>query len=140
MISTFHSRSKGSTLLFYLLLLSFACKGQDIYFRHYTVDDGLSQNSVVDIDQDQDGFIWLATQDGLNRLDGHSVHIYPKQFIDVTEPRFSHLGKIFVDHQNRIWKYRKSGYQADSIRLQSNAQIPLGQCSRKLPGEHHPFV
>ncbi len=103
MIYVHHPRSGSHMLLIYFLLLSVVCKGQDIYFRHYTVDDGLSQNSVVDIDQDLEGFIWLATQDGLNRLDGQQVLTYPKQFIDVTEPNFSHLGKIFIDRQNRIW-------------------------------------
>ncbi len=41
-------------------------------FDHYSVKDGLSQNSVYDIIQDDKGFIWLATQNGVNRFDGHN--------------------------------------------------------------------
>ena len=39
-------------------------------FRHITATEGLSYNTVTDIDQDQDGFIWIGTGEGLNRYDG----------------------------------------------------------------------
>ena len=39
-------------------------------FNRLSVDDGLSQNSVVSIAQDSTGFLWFATQDGLNKYDG----------------------------------------------------------------------
>lgn len=42
----------------------------------YTTDDGLSQNRVMDIEQDKKGFLWFATWDGLNRFDGKSFRIY----------------------------------------------------------------
>ena len=41
-----------------------------IQFNHYTVEQGLSDNFVIDIAQDDNGFIWLATTNGLNRFDG----------------------------------------------------------------------
>ena len=42
-------------------------------FEHLTVRDGLSQSAVLAIHQDRDGFVWLATEDGLNRYDGRNV-------------------------------------------------------------------
>src|SRR3989339_1104474 len=39
-------------------------------FHHYTVADGLASSTVFDIMQDQDGFIWFATLNGLSRFDG----------------------------------------------------------------------
>lgn len=39
-------------------------------YQHYTMEHGLSSNWVTDIAQDDDGFLWFATNEGLNRFDG----------------------------------------------------------------------
>jgi signal transduction histidine kinase/streptogramin lyase len=41
-----------------------------IFFDRYNTDNGLSNNEVNDIVQDEDGFVWIATRAGLNRFDG----------------------------------------------------------------------
>lgn len=41
-----------------------------LYFDHYNDRNGLTSNSVNYIMQDCQGFIWVATKDGLNRFDG----------------------------------------------------------------------
>lgn len=78
-------------------------------FRTLTIADGLSQNSVISIAQDSIGFLWMATQDGLNRYDGKSFKHYNKQFEDITRSTFSKLGKIYIDKQNRVWIITHSG-------------------------------
>jgi ligand-binding sensor domain-containing protein/signal transduction histidine kinase len=40
-------------------------------FTHYTIQDGLSDNSVTGLAQDEKGFLWIGTQNGLNRFDGN---------------------------------------------------------------------
>ncbi|WP_052958596.1 hybrid sensor histidine kinase/response regulator transcription factor [Maribacter thermophilus] len=72
-------------------------------FNNITVNEGLSQNSVVSIDQDTTGFLWFATQDGLNRYDGREFNIIKEQFEDVTRPTYSRLGKVFTDKTNNLW-------------------------------------
>src|SRR6266540_3458343 len=47
-----------------------ALSQSSIQFNHYTVEQGLSDNLVNDIVQDANGFIWIATTNGLNRFDG----------------------------------------------------------------------
>ncbi len=44
--------------------------------RLYTVDDGLPQSIVTDISKDSYGFIWIATNEGLSRFDGHKFKNY----------------------------------------------------------------
>jgi signal transduction histidine kinase/ligand-binding sensor domain-containing protein/AraC-like DNA-binding protein len=43
---------------------------QSINFKHLTINEGLSQNTVYCTFQDKKGFIWVGTEDGLNRFDG----------------------------------------------------------------------
>lgn len=78
-------------------------------FKTLTIDDGLSQNSVISIAQDSIGYLWLATQDGLNRYNGREFKHYNKQFEDITRSSFSKLGKIYIDKQNRLWIITHSG-------------------------------
>src|SRR5580704_9053635 len=47
-----------------------------MYFEHLTLRDGLSQSTVNGILQDSQGYLWLATESGLDRYDGYSVHEY----------------------------------------------------------------
>ncbi|MCJ8274319.1 MAG: hypothetical protein MJK04_33590, partial [Psychrosphaera sp.] len=62
-------------LLLFLPLLAFA-QPTDLRFKNYTVDDGLSQISALTVYQDKLGFIWVGTQDGLNRFDGYQFKHY----------------------------------------------------------------
>ena len=45
-------------------------------FRNYTISDGISQSSVLNIIQDQSNALWIGTQDGLNRFDGKNFEVF----------------------------------------------------------------
>ncbi|MCB0280207.1 MAG: hypothetical protein KDD94_11915, partial [Calditrichaeota bacterium] len=59
-------------LTFLCLMLSFTAFSQDEFIKFTTVsiEDGLSVSVASDIVQDKLGYIWIATQDGLNRYNG----------------------------------------------------------------------
>ncbi|MBO4332446.1 MAG: response regulator [Paludibacteraceae bacterium] len=58
-------------VFFALLLVSLSSVGAErVLFAHYTVEDGLSSNSVNSVCQDTAGFIWMATRYGVSRFDG----------------------------------------------------------------------
>ena len=70
---------KHNFYIFFLLILfvnPICVFPQSIHFNHLTTEDGLSNNNVYDIIQDKLGFIWFATDDGLNRFDGYDFKIY----------------------------------------------------------------
>ncbi len=48
----------------------------DINFEHISIEQGLSQSSVHTILQDQYGYMWFGTLDGLNRYDGNEIRVY----------------------------------------------------------------
>ena len=61
------------------LLVSFCCllavgllSGQAGRIEYFTVTDGLSTREINDLHIGKDGYLWVATMDGLNRFDGHS--------------------------------------------------------------------
>jgi len=98
--------------LFSLLLLPcfvFSQNNKQFAFRELTVEQGLSQNSVVSIAQDSTGYMWFATQDGLNKYDGRDFTYYDIQFEDVTRPTYSKLGKIYVSKTDELWIVSNSG-------------------------------
>ena len=68
-------------------------------FRFYTVLDGLTQSNVVDIEQDQAGYLWFTTARGLNRYDGREFDQYT---IADGLPSNS-LTALHISHTNSVW-------------------------------------
>jgi len=74
-----------------------------IRFKYFRINEGLSQATVNDLIQDKFGFIWIATQDGLNRFDGTEFkHFKPIKF-DSTSISGNYIVKLFQDKWNNIW-------------------------------------
>ena len=71
--------------------------------QHYSIKDGMSQNTVMAILQDKQGFIWLGTWDGLNRLDGYVFTTYKAMSNGVKAQVNNRVGLIYEDEEERIW-------------------------------------
>lgn len=82
---------------------------QNILFKHLSTEDGLSNNQIFDIIQDKTGFIWLATDDGLNRFDGYNFKIYRKILNDPTSLSDNSIWTLYEDKTGFIWIGTKSG-------------------------------
>lgn len=85
-VSSRAPRSAGLALVFALLLWGLAwplyaasSAAAHVRFRQISVAQGLSQVSAVDVLQDRRGFLWIGTQDGLNRYDGYEFKVYRQQ-------------------------------------------------------------
>ena len=98
---TYLLRVISSLLCFAVSLTTFS--QNQISFRQLSVKDGLSQNSAISIAQDSIGFLWIATQNGLNKYDGRTFETYPFNFLDITRPNTSELGKVYVDRKGHVW-------------------------------------
>ena len=62
-------------LVFFSILLAFQVI-QPYPVERYDVSSGLSSNIVYDIYQDEDDYIWVATENGLNRFDAYEFEIF----------------------------------------------------------------
>lgn len=76
---------------------------ESISFSNLGVIDGLSQTTVYDIHQDQHGFMWFATQDGLNRYDGYQFKIFKHVRDQSSSIGDSYILTIYKDHKQRMW-------------------------------------
>jgi signal transduction histidine kinase len=86
-------------------LLAFGCCATAAHaqFRldHWTADNGLPQNSIRDIVQTRDGYLWLATHDGLVRFDGVRFTVFDKSNSPgIITNRFMWL---YEDAQGDLW-------------------------------------
>ncbi|MEJ2011291.1 MAG: two-component regulator propeller domain-containing protein [Anaerolineales bacterium] len=74
-----------------------------ISFDHLSLEDGLSQSVVGDIVQDGRGFLWLGTQDGLNRFDGYNFRIFRHAPGDPQSLIHNLITVLAIDHQGALW-------------------------------------
>ncbi len=74
-----------------------------MYFDHLTMRDGLSQSTVMSILQDSHGFLWLATESGLDRYDGYSIREYRRERGNEHALASDFIWKIAEDTRGDLW-------------------------------------
>lgn len=91
-------------LIVHFSFLIINCFSQQQYqFNHYTTEDGLSQSSVFSIVQDEIGFMWFATEDGLNKFDGNKFTVYRPIENDLSSLPDLGIRKVFRDRTGILW-------------------------------------
>lgn len=110
--------NRPSHLVYYLILLSINCFGQDNHIfntRHLSVEDGLLGRRISAMVQDRAGFIWIATNEGLNRFDGYTFEHYTKSSHGLNA---NNIDQLAIDEAGDIWiTYRRDRF------FSSNTQV-----------------
>lgn len=75
----------------------------EAHFKQLGLEDGLSQSTVHRMVQDQHGFIWMATQEGLNRYDGYRIKTYLHRADDPHSLADSNIKGLAIDRDGTIW-------------------------------------
>ena len=78
-------------------------------FAHLTTEDGLSNNAVTTILQDRRGFMWIGTQDGLNRFDGYRFTIYRHNPKNSNSLSNNYIEDILEDRDGALWIATQNG-------------------------------
>ncbi|NJK85308.1 MAG: hypothetical protein HC906_04410 [Bacteroidales bacterium] len=88
-----------------MLLISHSVQGQNagIKFRHITSNEGLSQGTALCFLQDNTGFIWIGTRDGLNKFDGYSFTVFKNNPDDENSLSNNFVRDLFKDNDGNIW-------------------------------------
>lgn len=96
------------TIRFFILLTTFLLEAslyaqEDIYFEQITTKNGLSQNDVNAIYQDNQGFMWFGTHDGLNKFDGYNFTVYNYNQQDKKSINSNLIFTIEGDKKGNLW-------------------------------------
>ena len=103
------------TLLLIALFLQCTClTAQEFYFKNLSKRDGLSNNYIKDMVQDRQGFIWIATEAGLNRFDGKNITTYNTLNSDLNNATINAL--LYDEKENQLW-------------IGTNANLSILDCS-----------
>ncbi len=114
------SRRRGlfATLLLTLLLLftlfdsvAFARDTNSrntIRFERLSLEQGLSHATALSIIQDRQGFMWFATQDGLNRYDGYHFKLFKHNPQDASSLSGGYVTTLYEDRAGVLWGWYQS--------------------------------
>ncbi|MDO5980805.1 hybrid sensor histidine kinase/response regulator transcription factor [Flavivirga spongiicola] len=94
--------SKNIIFFFLVVLIgSFPASSQSQpIFNKINQSNGLSNGRVSSIIKETNGFVWIGTNNGLNRYDGHNIKVYNKQNSSLNA---NDISDLFLDSKSRIW-------------------------------------
>jgi len=81
-----------------LLGCTLSVQAQQYALKHFTVEDGLPSSNLYDVVQDKDGFLWIATEGGMAKYDGHEFLKSP-----IKEVEKDAIVNLYVDSNNQLW-------------------------------------
>ena len=94
-----------------------------MYFEHLTARDGLSQSTVMGILQDSQGYLWLATESGLDRYDGNGFRVYRRERGNPNALASDYIWTIAEDSHTDLWLATVGGGVARWERRSDQFQI-----------------
>ncbi len=96
----------SNVLIFQFFVLA---QEADMNFEHILSDKGLSQNTIHCILQDSKGFLWFATEDGLDKYDGYNFTVYKNNPMDKNSISDNFIWTMYEDRSGALWIGTNSG-------------------------------
>ena len=110
---------------------------QTLKFDYLSIKNGLSHNTIFSLLQDRYGYIWIGTQNGLNRYDGYTCKLYSLDELIATNQNYSgeQVSALFEDKKGNLWVGTKnSGIRIK--RVSSDRFVRLSYDSLSIPFEN----
>src|ERR1700754_1086624 len=99
-----HSKS---TAILSLLIPALFCvltgSAQPYYFRHYQVENGLTNSTIFCSTQDKKGFLWFGTREGLNRFDGYHFKVFNRFGDNSSAQSYDLIHCLSTDQEGNVW-------------------------------------
>jgi signal transduction histidine kinase/DNA-binding response OmpR family regulator/streptogramin lyase len=100
---------------------------QTLQFQNFAQKEGLSSNYILSIHQDHQGFIWIGTENGLNRFDGQHFLSFRSDPEDPETINNNWISAILEDTQHQLWIGTDRGLNRLDIKTGKVERIPLLQ-------------
>jgi two-component sensor histidine kinase/ligand-binding sensor domain-containing protein len=92
--------------LFLVQIQNSFSQSKTLRFEHLTTESGLPRNQVYSLLQDNKGYIWAGTGDGLSRYDGYKFKIYNNETSNLVG---KHVVSIYEDNEYDLWVATNKG-------------------------------
>jgi len=128
-------------IVFLFCLCSFYLGAQDFRFNNYNINNGLSQSSVNSVIQDDNGGLWIGTQDGLNRFDGNTFEIFNSDETEGIESPFINSsvktddGKLWFGSRNGLTMFNPNTEKFHTYTIDKNKILDIQDISLSLNKE-----
>ncbi|MBG6233876.1 signal transduction histidine kinase/ligand-binding sensor domain-containing protein/DNA-binding response OmpR family regulator [Pedobacter sp. CAN_A7] len=135
----------SAVLFVFCIVISLQLFGKkpDLGFSTFTSKDGLSSNTVTAIIKDHLGFLWIATEDGLNRFDGTSFKVYRHVSENPKSLPINHVTSLFEDSDGTLWVGTNGGSVSiydrnkdEFIELGKYNKEPIGVAANSIVEDH----
>ena len=133
---------KRTFVFFFSCWLALCMQANEHYVvQHYSILDGMSQNTVMAILQDKQGFMWFGTWDGLNRFDGYTFEVFKAMNNGEAAHVNNRVDWIYEDEKEQIWWSTYDGhyYRLDAARQVTTEypydSLPEGMLAKMAEGE-----
>jgi len=93
--------------------------------KFYSTEQGLSNSLINQIYQDKKGFIWIATENGLNKFEGTQFTVYKKSSNDTATLKSNHIKVLFEDSSGNFWVYCYGGLMKYDRRRDAFQEVAL---------------
>ncbi len=113
------------SLIFFLTLVFSYGQQKTIKFNAFGIEEGLSQSHVTSIIQDHHGYIWIATQDGLNQFDGYQFNILKQNLKDTNSIPNNYI-HCLVENEGLIWFGTNRGIGSFNTNTKKIARLNRG--------------
>ncbi|MBC6995077.1 two-component regulator propeller domain-containing protein [Neolewinella lacunae] len=122
-------------ILLCLLLLGFGvaqAQPREFRFKELTIDEGLSHTDATCLGEDEHGFLWIGTYQGLDRFDGYEIKSFFNRDTSILSAYNNRIDDLVIDHLGRIWLGTQRGISCFSTTEERYIELvwPVGERER----------
>jgi signal transduction histidine kinase/ligand-binding sensor domain-containing protein len=101
----FYKPSKKAILFLLFALAGLCSRAQtsNLYFDRFTTEKGLPESFVRFITEDKEGYMWMATQNGLVRYDGYRYKVYNLGSARFNNALTTNIQCLYIDQHKNLW-------------------------------------